>query len=253
MVDLSHQIRGGRFLKKNKIISLILTFSLLFSFCISPIASIAASPEGEPLIINGIEFITLTEDKFEYLYEKEGVKYKNIEYIDNNIVQSYIYKYNPDIDEYSLVDELKTTVTEEKVKIEFGESKTTLVDNPFNGGASTNSVPPPEGGGSDFSWSSTTSGSSKAAQFTLAAIAITITIVTKVPKTASWVLNMAALYFSFGKDLVYYRYDYYKKGSGISTQTKVITQIYSDSARTNRLGASAHISDRNGITQLWAN
>lgn len=210
---------------KRKAINLALISNLVFS-SFTPFAA-EASEQKEQINQNGIQFITISDEKYEYLLEKEGMKYKYIEKIDGNKIFSDIYVFNSEKKDYIKTDALETTVTIENITIKEGEN-TTIVKNPLNIQSqlqksllnNENTIAPfalDEGNG-NWVYQSTSYGSSKAKQFTLAAISLTVSMISKVPTGYKWVANMASLYFSFGKDIVYYRYETYKRGSGILTE-----------------------------------
>ena len=189
------------------------------------------------------------------------MKYKYIEKIDGNHISTDIYTYNSEKNDYIKINTLKTTVTMENIIIEEG-GNTTIEKNPFNtqlpvqqtlsGDESIITPFAEDEGNGNWVYQGTSYGSSKAGQWTLAGIAVTIASISRVPAAAKWIANMAALYYSFGKDIVYYRYETYKRGTSLLTETQVVKSYFSDSGRTNQLGANATVASRTGLTHLWS-
>ncbi len=244
-------------IKKKKIIT-AMVIGLAFTSVTPYIQNVKAQEVSDLASQNGITFITVTDSKYEYLYEREGMTYKNIEYIDGNHINTFIYEYDSETDSYIEVDSIETIVSAEEIIIK-QSGETTVTENPF----SSQIIEPQllndqiisygaDEGNGDWTYKDTDYGSTKWSQFTIAAIAATIALISKVPASAKWVATMAGLYYSFGKDIAYTRYEYYTRGSGISTETKVVINYYSDSNRTNNLGANAYISSRSGISHLWS-
>lgn len=236
---------------KRKLFSILLVGALFLSMTTFPSIEASAMTNSN-VVVDNINFIEVSDNKFEYTYEKDGNVYKNVEFIDDGFIQSYIYKHDESTNEYNLVDKFDTVIAVEDIVAVSENIEVEKLSAIANDELSTFAVQPPPSGGSGFTHTNTIYSSSKPTQFTIAALAVTIAAITKVPKAAQYVANLAALYYSFGKDVVYFRTDTYSKGSGLSKDVKSINQIYLDSSRTKRLGTNAYLNNRKGSTLLYA-
>lgn len=202
--------------------------------------------------ISNFEYITQTEDKLEYTFTENGIDYKIIEHLSPQEVVSHFYKKNAENNEFEKYDTVTTTVLEDEEAIQsHSESTDEVTKTDISAFEQEIQEPGVNVLSTGFKYERTNYGTSIPTKWAVGAIAITIASITKVPATAKWVINIANLTFQLGTGKLYYKYVYYKKGSGAATVTRVERTVYTNSKHTNALGASIHDYSRSG-TKLVA-
>lgn len=237
------------------------------SFSTTVLAEESATPfeSMEEMEITNLVYITQTDNKLEYTFTRDGENYKNIEYLSDRQAVSHLYKENPKTKKYEKYEVLTTTALEDGYVVQYhyeSTGETEKVDlssmievnneneiaalpvplDPDPGGGA------PGPGGAGFRYLHTTNGTNTPTKWTIGAIGISISTLTRIPAAAKWVVNIANFTYQLTTSKVYYKSDLYQKGSGLSSTNRSVTRIYTNSNRTNQIGYSIVDTNRLGRT-----
>lgn len=210
----------------------------------SPPTAIKNIESSLPSPITNFNLITDTDKELEYTYNEDGKKYKIIEKFnaDQTSVDSTIYEFNKSTGQYTIIDQLVTSLNEENNSVESsslitGETniiklEELLSDNPVEPILDSDITALSN---YDWEYKNTYYGDNTFSRITVAIIAIAISSITKLPSTAKAVTNAANAVFQIGVGKIYYiKHTYQDRNSNkLRPRIKTVTHIYSDSNRKN--------------------
>ncbi|MDR6227642.1 hypothetical protein [Desmospora profundinema] len=243
-----------------KLIACLTSFALLTAVVLSPTGASAQNglEEGHQgsLQINvneglsDINFITQSESKLEYTYKKSDGKYKNVEYIseDQTRATSHIFKKDANTGEFNQVDSLTINVNYEgETKVititseQTGQVDTLTIDVDYDGETTiTGEEEALEVGTSigtlakkGWKHRGTRHGSTKIHKYTVYAIAVIVSSITKIPASAKIVVGIASAILADNLSRIYFTIKTYEQTgrSKLNPCFKYVSSLYKDSKR----------------------